>query len=47
MILAYDEAHSRVTDTYVTFKCSACGVKTDIEGVPDNIVAKLPERKNG
>lgn len=29
------------TDTFITFKCSACGVETDITGVPYNITEKL------
>ena len=29
------------TDRYVTFMCSACGVETDVNGVPYNVTQKI------
>jgi hypothetical protein len=36
----YDE-----TTTYVTFRCSQCGVYTDIKKVPSGVQNELPTRK--
>jgi len=33
------------TDEYTTFKCSACGVETDIKDVPYNIKGTLPSKE--
>jgi len=33
------------TDTFITFKCSACGVETDIKDVPYNIRNTLPSQE--
>lgn len=42
----YETSHSFMgeTDYYTTFKCSACGVETDITDVPSNVIDKLPSK---
>lgn len=31
-------------ERYVTFRCSECGVETDVQGVPGQVVAELRAR---
>lgn len=33
------------TDTYTTFRCTACGVETDIEDVPGHVREKVRTKK--
>lgn len=32
------------TDRFVTFRCSECGVETDLENVPGGVVQELPTK---
>jgi mevalonate kinase len=35
------------TDYFVTFRCTACGVETDLKNVPSNIEDTLRDRPRG
>ena len=34
------------TDHYITFRCSACGVETDVKDVPHNITDKIISKES-
>lgn len=36
--------HQGEVDNFVTFKCGACGVLTDIDDAPAHVVGKLPTK---
>jgi hypothetical protein len=44
-LFSTEASHQGEVDHFVTFRCEACGVLTDIDGVPSYVQDSLPTRQ--